>query len=201
MDERVSVTPGKTNYLFTLVKFFLFILLFSFLVAFSKEFYREVRGIKDFDLDIFFISLLTCFVFYFFIADLNNLYKTIQKFFFHSSTFSLFVPPVLVLLGLGYLVIPRVFGLAFDKNVFLFFGSFVGMAHLIYAARETRGGTFTEFINYVFVFSILYMLVLVMFEMYVRIAYPIDIGRINVEGAKNGAGLIKSLFMQVFSKT
>lgn len=196
MDEKGS----RGNYFFIIVKFFLFLLLFSFLVAFSREFYKEVKSLKDFNLDVFFVSILSCFMFYIFLADLNNIYKGIQSFFFHSSQLSFFIPPLLILLGIGYLVVPKIFNVGFNKEVFLFLGAFVVVAHLIYVARETKGTTFGDFINYIFLFSIMYIISLILFEVYLKVAFNLNVGKINFEGARSGADLLKSLFTQIFQK-
>ncbi|GEM_PF-904028 len=194
----METKSSKSNYFFTIVKLFLFLLIFSFLVAMSREFFHNIKSLKDFNLDLFFISILSCFVFYIFFASLNGIYKTIQNFFFHSSQFGLFIPTLLILLGIGYYIIPKVFNVDFNRDVFLFAGGFILIAHLIYIANETKGATFSDFINYLFIFSILYIINLIIFEAYLRIAFNIDISKINIDGARGGATIIKDMFLQIF---
>ncbi|MCM8787695.1 MAG: hypothetical protein NC935_06560, partial [Candidatus Omnitrophica bacterium] len=60
------------------------------------------------------------------------------------------------------------------------------------------GSNFTSFINYLFVFSILYIFNMFLFMIYLDIAFNIDTIKVLVSGARGGATLIKELFMQIF---
>ena len=187
----------SSNYLFTFIKFILFLLIFCFAFSFTKFFIKEVRLEKDINFNILSLSFLSCFLFYTFFVDLNNLYSKIQKFFFHSNVFSLVVPSFLIVLGLGFFLIPKIFNLNFDKNLFLFLGGFILISHLIFIARDLKKGSFSGFINYLFIFSILYIINLLIFSIYLNIAFKIDLAKILVEGSKDGAFLIKNLFSQI----
>jgi len=187
----------SSNYLFTFIKFILFLLIFCFAFSFTKFFIKEVRLEKDINFNILSLSFLSCFLFYTFFVDLNNLYSKIQKFFFHSNVFSLVVPSFLIVLGLGFFLIPKIFNLNFDKNLFLFLGGFILISHLIFIARDLKKGSFSGFINYLFIFSILYIINLLIFSIYLNIAFKIDLAKILVEGSKGGAFLIKNLFSQI----
>jgi len=187
----------SSNYLFTFIKFILFLLIFCFAFSFTKFFIKEVRLEKDINFNILSLSFLSCFLFYTFFVDLNNLYSKIQKFFFHSNVFSLVVPSFLIVLGLGFFLIPKIFNLNFDKNLFLFLGGFILISHLIFIARDLKKGSFSGFINYLFIFSILYIINLLLFSIYLNIAFKIDLVKILIEGSKDGAFLIKNLFNQI----
>ncbi len=189
--------PAKQNYFLTLIKFFLFLLIFCFLVSFSKQFYHGMKSVEDLNVDILFLSVLSAFSFYTFIADLNDFYKKMQNFFFHSAFASYLVPSFLILLGLGYFILPRVFNAEIDKDVFIFLGGFIATSHLIFVARETKGNTFAAFINYLFTFSILYIVVLFLLGVYLMAAFKLDLHKILVDGVMGGATLIKDLFGQI----
>jgi signal transduction histidine kinase len=194
IDEKPA---AKQNYFLTLIKFFLFLIIFCFLVSLSKQFYREIKGIEDLNVDMLFLSILSAFSFYTFIADLNDFYKKMQNFFFHSSFASYMVPSFLILLGLGYYILPKVFSADIDKGIFIFLGGFISTSHLIFVARETKGNTFAAFINYLFTFSILYIVILFLLAAYLTAAFKIDLHKILVDGIMGGAALIKDLFGQV----
>ena len=195
MDEKVS---SKHNLFFTVIKFFLFLLIFCFLVSLTKEFLKTAKITKDLGGSIIFASLLSAFMFYAFFVDLNELYKKIQQFFFHASQICLFVPALLILAGLLYFILPKVFHFEFDKEIFVFLGGFIVTSHLIYVARELKGNTFADFVNYLFMFSILYIITLIMFNIYLTIAFDLDLAKIVVDGLQNGAILIRNLFTQLF---
>jgi len=188
---------AKQNSFFTLIKFFLFLILFCFVISISKEFFKEVRAHEGLNINILFFSALSAFAFYTFLVDLNEIYKKIQNFFFHSSFLSYLVPSFLILLSLGYFILPKAFNLEIDKEIFVFLGGFVFTSHLIFIARENKGKTFAGVINYLFNFSILYIINLLLLGVYLMAAFEINLGRILVEGLTGGAMLIKNLFTQV----
>lgn len=193
MEEKVT----KQNSFFTFIKFFLFLIIFCFVVSLSKEFFKAIRAEKAININILFFSALSAFSFYTFLADLNGFYKKMQNFFFHSSFVSYLIPSFLVLLGIGYFILPKTFNFEIDKDVFIFLGGFVFTSHLIFIARESKGKTFSAFINYLFNFSILYIINLLLLCAYFMTAYKIDLGKILVEGLTGGALLIKNLFTQI----
>ncbi|UCD16025.1 MAG: hypothetical protein JSV34_02945 [Candidatus Omnitrophota bacterium] len=188
----------RNNYLVTLVKFILFLVIFCFLIKLGKEFWKEIRGEEGFKMSVLYMSVLFSFMFYTFIADLNDFYKKVQRFFFRSSFVSFLVPSVLVLLGIGYFLMPKIFGFSFNKDTFVFLGGFVLTAHLNFVARETKGHTFNTFINYLFVFSILCIINLLLFVVYLKVAFNVHIGEIFVGGLKQSVVLINSLFSRMF---
>jgi hypothetical protein len=193
MEEKAS----KQNSFFTLIKFFLFLIIFCFVISISKEFFKEVRVQKALNVDILFFSSLSAFAFYTFLVDLNDFYKRIQDFFFHSSFLSYLVPSFLILLSIGYFILPKAFNLEIDKGIFVFLGGFVFTSHLIFIARDNKGKTFSGVINYLFNFSILYIINLLLLGVYLMAAFDMNLGKILVEGLTNGAMLIKNLFTQV----
>jgi len=188
---------AKQNSFFTLIKFFLFLIIFCFVISITKEFFKEVRAHDGLNINILFFSALSAFAFYTFVADLNEVYKKIQNFFFHSSFLSYLVPSFLILLGLGYFILPKAFNLEIDKEIFVFLGGFVVTSHLIFIARDNKGKTFSGVINYLFNFSILYIICLLLFSVYLMAAFEINLGTILIEGLTGGAMLIKNLFTQV----
>jgi len=193
MDEKVT----KQNSFFTLIKFFLFLIIFCFVVAISKEFFKEIRAQEGLNINILFFSALSAFSFYTFLVDLNGIYKKIQNFFFHSSFLSYLVPSFLILLSLGYFILPKAFNLEIDKGIFIFLGGFVFTSHLIFIARESKGKNFASVINYLFNFSILYIINLLLLGVYLTAAFEINLGEILIEGLTGGALLIKNLFTQI----
>ena len=187
----------RNNYVFTLVKLVLFLILFSFLVELTKELWQELATEKSFNLNILVISILSSFAFCTFCTDLNDYYRHIQKFFFRSLFFSLLFPSVLIVLMVGYFLLPKIMNVVYNKDVFIFLGGVAFTTHLTLIARETRGKNFTTFVNYLFIFSILYILNLILLGAYFRIGFNVHIGKVIVEGIKGGAGLIQSTFSQV----
>ncbi len=194
MEEREL----RNNYIFTLVKFALFLIVFCFLVELTREFWRELKTTESFSTAVLIISMLSAFSFYVFISDLNQFYKSIQNFFFHSSFFAYLVPSVLVIVGVGYFFLPKIFNITFNKDIFTFIGGFVLTGHMIFIARGNQGHNFPTVINYLFIFSILYILNLLLFSVYLRVGFNIDIGKFIFEGMKGGATLIQSIFTQAF---
>lgn len=188
----------RNNYVFTLVKLALFLIILCFLIALTKEFWREVKITEAFDIKVLVISMLCAFSFYVFIADLNGFYKGIQKFFFHSTFFAYLIPSVLVLIGIGYFFLPKVLNVVFSKDTFVFVGGFALTGHLIFVARGNQGHNFPTAVNYLFIFSILYILNLILFLVYLRIGFHINIEKVIFEGMKGGASLIQSISTQAF---
>lgn len=187
----------KNNYIFTLVKFLLFLIIFCFLTELTKEFWKEISGKEHFNINVLIVSVISSFSFYYFLADLNAPYQKIQNFFFRASFFSLIFSSLLIILGIAYFFFPKILNLSFNKNIFVFIGGFVFTCHLIFISKEIKGHTFSEFINYLFIFSILYILNLILLGLYLKNAYNIDIGRVALEGMRNGAILMQNTFTQI----
>lgn len=193
MDELSS----RTNYIFTLIKFFLFLIVFCFLVEMTKAFWQELHAREGFNLNILVLAVISSLGFSVFIADQHKFYNNIQNFFFRTSFFSLLFPSLLILLSVGFFFIPKVLGVSIDKDTFIFLGGFAAITHLSYIARETRGHNFSTVIHYLFIFSILYILNLILLGSYFRIGFRVHVGKIIVEGIKGGAVLIQNIFTQV----
>lgn len=189
---------SRNNYFFILIKFILFLIIFCFLVEISQEFFKEMRTEEKLEINIFFLSVLSCFVFYTFVADLNNFYKKIQKFFFHSSFFSFLMPSLLLLSGISFFIFPKVFNLTFNRDTFLFLGGFIFASHLIFIARETKGSSFTAFIDYLFFFSLLYVVNLFLFGLYLKVIFEIHLGGAILKGIDGGVYLIRNILTQIF---
>ena len=186
----------RNNYIFALIKLVLFLIIFCFLSAVTKQLWQELRSKDNFDISVLVFSTLFTFAFYTFLVDLNGFYKKIQNFFFRSSFIALLFPSILILLAIGYFFIPKVLNFAFDKDIFVFLGGFSLTMHLIFIARQTKGHSFAAVINYLFMGSILYILDLALFGVYLRIGYKVQIGKVMLEGIKGGAGLIYNIFTQ-----
>ncbi len=193
MEERVL----KNNYIYTLIKFALSLVILCFLVELTKVFWTTLSKIEKFDLNVLIISVLSLFAFYNFIADLNNFYKKIQNFFFRSSVFSLLFPSLLLVLGLGYFFLPKILNLNINQDVFVFLGGFIFTAHLTFISRELKGHSFTSFINYLFTFSILFILNIILFGLYLRNNFSLDVGKIVLKGMMDGSVLIQNIFIQI----
>ena len=194
MDERGL----HNNYFFTLVKFILFLAIFCFISQMSRGFFANFGSKEGLKIGVLCMSILSPFIFYTFFADFNNTYKKIQRFFFRSAFFSLLMPSLLILLLLGYFLLPKIFHFGFNKDVFLYLGGVSLTAHFIFIARELKGSTLVSFINYLFIISILYAFNLILFGIYLNIAFKINLGDIITSGVKNGSFLIQNLFTQIF---
>lgn len=184
------------NYIFTLIKFILFFIIFCFFIELSKAFWEEMRVKEHFDSRLLTLSVLAPFIFYVLFADLNEVYQKIQNFFFRSSFFSLVFPSLLLFAASAYLLLPKVFDVSFGTNTFVFLGGAAATMHLIFVAGQTKGETFSGFINYLFIFTILLVLNLIIFCLYLRIGFNVNIGKIALEGIKGGAALIQNIFTQ-----
>jgi len=193
MDELSS----RTNYIFTLIKFFLFLIIFCFLVEMTKAFWQELHAKESFSLNILVLSIISSLGFSVFIADQHKFYSNIQNFFFRTSFFSLLFPSLLILLSIGFFFIPKVLGMGLNKDIFIFLGGFALTTHLSFIARETQGHNFSTVIHYLFIFSILYILNLILLSAYLRIGFRVYVGKIIVEGIRGGAVLIQNIFTQV----
>ena len=188
----------RNNYLFTFVKFFLFVVLFCFLIEMTREFLIEARSQGGLNVNLLLVSVFSCLFSYIFIADLNDPYKQVQMFFFRSPVVSYLAPFVLVAAGLICFIISRIFNVKIDRGVFVFFGGFIFTAHLIYIAKETKGKTFIESINYLFTLSVFYLLNLVLLGVYMNAILRFRIGRVAAEGVRDGAVLIQTVFTRLF---
>ena len=187
----------RNNYIFTLVKLILFLIIFCFLLELTKEFWRQMRAKEGFDINILAVSVLSAFAFNVFLIDINNFYKKAQKFFFHSTFFSYLIPSILIVLGIAYFFLPKVFHKTFDRNLFVFLGGFITTNHLIFIARDNKGYTFNTFINYLFLFSIFYILILILFVLYLKNGFNIALGNFIFDGLRRGAVLIQKVFTQL----
>ena len=186
----------KNNYIFTFVKFFLFLFLFCFLAEITRRFLYSGGALN---VGVFIASIFSCFVCYTFVADLNPLYKNVQMFFFRTTFVSYLVPFILLIVGIGGFIIPKIFNVPLNENLFVFCGGFIFTAHMIYIASETKGNSFPEFINYLFLLSLLYIINIVFLGLYLNAAFKFKIFRVLVDGVAAGAELIQSIFLQMFS--
>ena len=188
---------SKNSYLITLAKFVFFLIFFCFMVKLTGNLLNDMRLIATLDLKIFYISIFSAFTFYLFIADLNTIYDHIQNFFFRHSFVNIILPSILVLLALGYFIVPKIWSLSFNKDTFVFLGGFILMVHLIYIAQQTRESSFVGFVNYLFMFSTLYVVSVLLFAIYLRVAFPLDIGDLIVDSFNDSTRLVQDLYKQI----
>lgn len=193
MTEKSS----KHNYLVILVEAILFLVILCFLTQISRQFFFSMFGAVGLKMKTFLISVLSCFAFYAFIIDLNEPYKKIQSFFFKSSIFAYVVPFFLFILGIAYFILPRVFDTTLSETLFLFLGGVILVAHLIFVSNELKETTFSGFVNYLFFFSLLYLVVLIMFGLYLRAAFDFNIFDVFVEGIRDGASTLRELITEI----
>nr|CAX68982.1 hypothetical protein JG3_0110 [uncultured bacterium] len=142
--------------------------------------------------------MFTPFLFYTFVADLNELYKKIQDFFFRSGTLTLILPSLALLSALGFLLIPKLFETGFSKDLFVFVGGVSFTVHLIYVARQSKGTTFFAFIDYLFNFSLLCILNLILFGLYLNIGCKLPVVKVVAEASKKALSLITELATSTF---
>jgi putative flippase GtrA len=81
----------------------------------------------------------------------------------------------------------------------VFLGGFVVTSHLTFVARENKGHSFNTFINYLFMFSILCIINMILLGLYLRVAFKIHIGAIIIESLKDSFSLIGNLCRQIYS--
>lgn len=187
----------RNSYIITLGKFLLFLIFFCFLVETIKNFLQELKATPEFDVFVLYLAILTSFIFYTFIADLNNIYNKIQNFFFRGSYFSLVIPSLLIILALVYFLIPKLLKFSLNKDLFLFTGGFVFNMHLIFIANKTKTSSFVGFVNYLFIFSILFVVNFLILGIYLKIEYKIDLGKIIIDSIRDSSSLVKGIFSQV----
>ena len=189
----------KNNYIFTFVKFFLFLFLFCFLAEITRKFLYAGSDEGLFNVGVFLASVVSCLIFYIFIADLNPLYKSVQLFFFRTTFVSYLMPFILLIIGIGGFILPKVFNVTLNRDIFIFCGGFIFTAHMIYISSETKGNTFPDFINYLFLLSLLYIINIVLLGLYINAAFKFRIFKVLVDGVAAGGKLIQSIFLQLFS--
>lgn len=194
MEER----DLKNNYIFALIKLVLFLLIFCFLVEIIKNFLQELQAVRGLSFSVFITSILATFAFYIFFLDLNNFYRSLQKFFFRSTFFSCLLPSLLIILSLSYFFLPRIFNFSVNKGVFIFSGTFALFSHLIYVSKVTRGSSFIPIVNYLFIFSIFFILNIILFGFYLRIIFNFELANVLLSGVQGGAGLIRDVFVCSF---
>jgi len=187
----------KSNYLLSLLNLLLFLVLLCFLFEASRILIKGLGINKDFHPWVFFFGLGFPLIFYMFIADLNTVYENIQHFFFRESILNLLLPSMLLILTLGYFIFPKLFNTPFNKDVFTFLGAFSLTTHLIAVSKNTKGTSFTGFVNYLFIFSLLYLLTLIILSIYMTIGYDLHLGELIINSGKDGFALTKSIFTQL----
>jgi len=188
----------RSNYIIAFINLFLLLIFFCFAYSFTKELIKVFRLNEAIRIWIFFFGLSFPFIFYTFVVDLNNAYEKVQYFFFRSTFLNLVVPSLLIILLVGYFLFPKIFGISFNKDIFLFLGSFSFAAHLVFVARQTKSTSFTGFINYFFSMTMIYIFILIIFGVYLLIGYDYSLKTALCNGTKNGFILIKEIILQLF---
>ncbi|MCK4810051.1 MAG: hypothetical protein KAS99_03830 [Candidatus Omnitrophica bacterium] len=190
----------RNSYIVTLAKLFIFLIIFCFLPGITTNFFGDLRQSPGFKSFILYFSILTPFLFYTFVADLNEVYGRVQDFFFRHSFFSLIVPSILIVLALGYFIIPKILGSSFNKDIFLFLGGVISTVHLIFIARRLKASTFSGFVHYLFIFSLLYTVSLFLFAIYLKVGFKLGLLKILSDSLRSGASLIESILTQIVGR-
>ncbi len=190
----------KSNYIITFINSFLFLLLFCVIYTLTRCFIKALKTNEEIKLWVLFFGLASPFIFYTFFANLNGIYEKIQSFFFKHTFLNLIIPSLLIVLALGYFFIPKIFSFSFNLHIFLFLGSIAFSLHFIFVAYQLKSSTFSGFINYLFILSMIYIFCLVIFGIYLLIGYSFPLKEILGEGIKEGFSLIKSIVLQLFYK-
>jgi len=188
----------RSNYVIAFINLFLFLIFFCFAYSITKELIKVFRVNEAIKVWVLSLGLSFPFIFYTFIVDLNNVYEKVQYFFFRSTFLNLVIPSVLILLIVSYFILPKIFSISFNRDIFLFLGSLSFSAHLVFIARETKSTNFTGFINYFFSMTMIYIFVLVIFGVYLLIGYDYSLKTALVNGTKSGFTLIKEIILQLF---
>ncbi len=187
----------RNNYILAFVYFVLFLFLLCFDVEFSRTLLKTLRGGQNFRLSLLFFGLLSPVVFYIFICDLNSVYERIQHFFFRNTFFATLVPSLLIVSILGYAIIPKIFNFQISDRLFIFVGPMFFTMHLVFIARMSRQTSFPGFINYLFIFSLLYLITLLFLEMYFAIAGRINFFELVFDSTRRSLLLIKSVILHL----
>lgn len=188
---------GSRSYLITLGKFIVFVLLVCLIVELARSFVKELRVIEGFRFGVLYLAILSPFLFCEFISDLSPLYNKVQNFFFRNSFICLVLPSLLILVALGYFIIPKLLNISLHKETFVFIGGFIFMTHLIYIARNIKSSHFIGFINYIFLFSMLFIVTILLFGVYLRVAYNFHLWKVIVDSISSGTSVAKSLFAEI----
>jgi len=188
----------RSNYIIAFINLFLFLIFLCFAYSLTKELVKIFRLNDAIKTWVLFFGLSFPFIFYTFIVDLNNAYEKVQHFFFRGTFLNLIIPSVLIILLVGYFIFPKMFNISFNRNMFLFLGSFSFAAHLVFVARETKSTSFTGFINYFLSTTTIYIFIFFVFGVYLLIGYDYSFKTVIVNGTKNGFALIKEIILQLF---
>jgi hypothetical protein len=187
----------KINRFFSFFSFLLFIVVFCFIYQASSSLIGALSANKNFKIWIFYLGLAAPMFFYLFIADLNNIYNRIQRFFFRDSLLVNVLPSLLFLFGLTYFIIPKIFKITFNKDIFIFLGAAAFMIHLMLVARENKSNNFFSYANYLAVISLLFILNLVLLTLYLSINFKIPFSGILSDSASKGFTLVRNIFSQL----
>lgn len=190
----------SNNYIFALGKIFLFLIIFCFIWKVTGEFLDELENQKEVKIFVFYLSILFPFLFYTFIGDLNFLYHKIQRFFFRTEPLSLLFPSLLILSGIGFLILPKLLNLSLNRDIFVFVGGVFFTIHLIFSARSLRSNSFIGIANYLFNFSLIYLITLLLLMSYLRIGVNFSLKETVSSGFKKGTILLKQISTQIFSQ-
>jgi len=190
----------RNSHIFALGKIFLFLIIFCFIWKVTEEFLDGLKSQKEVKIFVFYLSILLPFLFYTFIGDLNFLYHKIQKFFFRSEILSFLFPSLLALSGIGFLILPKLFSFSLNKDIFILVGGIFFTIHLIFSARSLKSNSFIGIANYLFNFSLIYLIVLLLFMGYLKIGINFSLKETVSSGFKKGATLLKQISTQIFSQ-
>jgi hypothetical protein len=154
------------NFFVITLKFLGFLLLLIFSFGITVEFVKAAHDGVGSEPMLLPAAVFFCFFYYLFIRDLNEPYKAIQAFFFRVPWFAHAVSFLLILTGVVCWALVRFTDIKVDHNIFVFLGGFIMASHLIYVSRDMPRESFVDLVNYLFSFSVYYLIVLVMLGLY-----------------------------------
>ncbi|MCM8827601.1 MAG: hypothetical protein NC904_08835 [Candidatus Omnitrophica bacterium] len=190
---------SRIKHFLSFLNFIIFLLFSCFLIKITQVFIKNLKLQEGFKLWVFFLGLSSPLIFYTFVANLNNIYDKIQRFFFRHTFLYLAIPSLLIVLWLGYFILPKVLEKDFNKDIFVFLGGTIFMAHLIFVASGSRGNNLFSFFNYLFILSLLYTLNLILLGVYFNIGFNLPLLNILTDGIKAGGMLVRSIWVEIFS--
>ncbi|MFH1768165.1 MAG: hypothetical protein ABH858_03265, partial [Candidatus Omnitrophota bacterium] len=161
------------------------------------NFIEEIDAAEGANLWVLFLGGIFPLLFYVFISDLNSVYEKIQNFFFRHQILQQLFPSVLILLIISYFIFPKLFRVSFNRDIFIFSGAAAFMVHLIYTSRQTKTSGFIGFMNYLFIFSLFYIIDLFFLLIYIKIGFSVDLGELFIKSVGDGSLVVKSIFLQL----
>ena len=175
---------AKNNFLLTLLKLCGFIIIAFFLAALSKEFTLSLKKSHLLPLIKIAEGGILYLLFHIFIADLTGIYGKIQEFFFRKTFVNLLIPSLLVIVSVIYWSLPKFSAAHLNANLYFYLSGFLFLLHLVFISLHTKEKGFGGFVEYVFIFSLLYVLNLIIFAFCLKAVINIHPFHIIAESAR-----------------